>query len=279
MDKKPKISCIMSVYNTEKYLDECIQSILNQTYTDFEFIISDDWSTDKSKEIIRKYAKKDKRIVFLDNKENRWIVANLNDCIDKAKWDYIAIMESDDVSYPERFELEIEVFEKDPDLYLVWWYWNIIDENWDRKYDWITIENFEEIKKRCLFETPFNTPWIMFKKELWMHFKNIKYPYLWDNDLYLNTIFLNKKCINIPKFVIKKRELSTSLFFRKYLKIAKQHLLLRLYVAYKYNVYKTNKLIFLRIIWNEFKGIVGYYAKKLWVYEYVVKIYRFLFKW
>lgn len=223
----------------------------NQTYTDFEFIISDDWSTDKTKEKTKSYAKKDKRIVFLDNKINRWITPNLIDCINKAKWDYIAIMESDYVSYPERFKLEIEVFEKDPKLYLVWWYWNIIDENWDRKYDWITIENFEEIKKRCIFEIPFNTPWIMLKKELWMHFKYIEYPYLWDNGLYLNTIFSGKKCINIPNFIIKKRELESSLFHRKYFKIQFQHLLLRLSIAFKYKVYKNNIFIFFQIVRNE----------------------------
>jgi len=75
----------MPVYNTEKYLEECIESILNQTFADFEFIISDDGSTDKSKEIIKKYAEKDSRIVFLNNPKNRGICANLNDCINIAK--------------------------------------------------------------------------------------------------------------------------------------------------------------------------------------------------
>lgn len=282
MDKKPKISCIMAVYNTEKYLDEAIQSILNQTYTDFEFIISDDWSTDKSKEIIKKYAEQDKRIRFLDNKKNRGIFPNLNDCINNAKWDYIAIMESDDVSYPDRFELELKAFNDDKDLFLVWWDWNIIDEKWNRKYDWITSKSFYEIKNRCLFETPFNTPWIMFRKELWMLFKYIEYPYLWDNDLYLNTIFSGKKCINISKFVIKKRELNTSLFYRKYFKIASQHLLLRLNIAKKYKVYKEHRFIYFQIIWNEFMDFLAHNLlsifKKLRIQKIMSKIYNNRFK-
>lgn len=280
MDKKPKISCIMAVYNTEKYLDECIQSILNQTYTDFEFIISDDWSTDKSKEIIKNYAKKDKRIVFLDNKINRWITPNLIDCINKAKWDYIAIMESDDVSYPERFELEIEAFNKDDSLCLVCGFWNFINESWDKKYDWTTFEDFDEIKKNCLFRTPFLTPWMMFRKKIWFYLKyNDKNLYVRDNVFQLNVLLSNNKCINIPKFIVKKRDFDASLTYRKYFMIEKQLLFLRWSVAYKYKVYKENKFIFFQLIWNEFKGIVGYYAKKLWIYEYVVKIYRFLFKW
>ena len=281
MDKKPKISCIMAVYNTEKYLDEAIQSILNQTYTDFEFIISDDWSTDKSKEIIKKYTEKDKRIIFLNNKVNRWIMPNLIDCINNAKWDYIAIMESDDISYPERFELELKAFNDDKDLFLVWWYWNIIDEQWNRKYDRITIENYEEIKRKCLFDTPFNTPGIMFKSTLWAYFKSIKTSYVRDNDLYLNTIFSGKKCINIPRFIIKKRELGNSLYYRKFLKIRKHHLLLRLGIVHKYKVYKEQKFIYFKVIINEIKTILyNYYlitTKKLWIYKYISRLYHLCF--
>jgi len=88
----PKISCIMPVYNTAEYLDEAIQSILHQSFSDFEFIISDDGSNDWSKEIIKKYTSQDSRIIFLDNPKNRGICANLNDMVQIAKWEYIAIM-------------------------------------------------------------------------------------------------------------------------------------------------------------------------------------------
>ena len=67
--RKPKVSVIMPNYNWEKYIAEAIESILNQSFTDFEFIIIDDWSTDNSSDIIQEYAKKDKRIIFIKNKK------------------------------------------------------------------------------------------------------------------------------------------------------------------------------------------------------------------
>lgn len=101
-----KISVVMPVYNAEKYLDEAIQSILNQTYKDYEFIIINDGSTDKSLSIIEKYKDQDERIVLI-SRENRGIVASLNEGIQKAKGKYIARMDADDISMASRFEIQI----------------------------------------------------------------------------------------------------------------------------------------------------------------------------
>ncbi len=106
------ISVIMSVYNAEKYLDEAIQSILDQTYQDFEFIIINDGSTDKSLEIMEKYKNQDDRIVLMTRK-NKGLVASLNEGIEKAKGKYIARMDADDISLPQRFEKQIELMEKE----------------------------------------------------------------------------------------------------------------------------------------------------------------------
>lgn len=102
----PKISVVMPVFNTEKYLDEAIQSILEQTFTDFEFIIIDDGSTDNSLDIIRRYQNKDGRIVIISRK-NKGLVYSLNEGIKKAKGKYIARMDADDISLPDRFENQI----------------------------------------------------------------------------------------------------------------------------------------------------------------------------
>jgi len=107
MNEIPIISVIMPVYNAEEYLDEAIQSILNQTYNDFEFIIINDGSTDKSLEIIEKYKKQDERIVVI-TRENKGLVVSLNEGIEKAKGKYIARMDADDISLPTRFEKQIE---------------------------------------------------------------------------------------------------------------------------------------------------------------------------
>jgi len=104
----PKVSVIMPVRNTEKYVGEAIESILSQTFTDFEFIIIDDGSTDNSLEIIKNYASKDDRIQVIVNKVNLGQPKSLNKGIALAKGKYIARMDADDISLPERFSKQVE---------------------------------------------------------------------------------------------------------------------------------------------------------------------------
>jgi len=106
----PMISVLMPVFNGEKYLREAIESILNQTYGDFEFIILNDGSTDKTEEIIVSYD--DPRIVYVKNEENLGIVGTLNKGISLAKGKYIARMDADDISLPNRFEKQIAFLEQ-----------------------------------------------------------------------------------------------------------------------------------------------------------------------
>jgi len=112
MDKKdPLVSVIMPAYNAEKFIGEAIESILNQTFKDFEFIILDDCSKDKTWEIIKDYAKKDERIVAVKNEKNLKISATLNKGILLARGKYISRMDADDWSYPQRFEKQINYLE------------------------------------------------------------------------------------------------------------------------------------------------------------------------
>ncbi len=108
----PKISVIMPVYNGEKYLKEAIDSILAQTYADFEFIIIDDGSSDSSPEIVKSYA--DKRIRFYANEENMGVARTLNRGLDLATGEYIARMDADDISLPKRFEKQAKYLDKHP---------------------------------------------------------------------------------------------------------------------------------------------------------------------
>lgn len=128
--QKPLVSVIMPVYNSEKYLDKAIQSILNQTYTNFEFIIIDDCSKDKSWNIIQKYAKKDKRIKAVRNKENLNVVKTRNKgfSLISKKSEFIAIMDADDISVVERIEKQVKFFEENKDYYLIGSHNIIIDE-------------------------------------------------------------------------------------------------------------------------------------------------------
>ena len=109
--KVPTISVIMPVYNGEPYLHEAIESILNQTYSDFEFIIINDGSTDQSLSIIQEYAKKDLRIATI-TQENMGLTKSLNKCICMAQGKYIARMDADDVSLLHRFETQLPWLEE-----------------------------------------------------------------------------------------------------------------------------------------------------------------------
>ena len=91
----PKISVIVPVYNTEKYIGRCIESILNQSYKELEVIVINDGSSDGSAEIIRKYAENDSRIIFIDNK-NYGVSESRNIGIRNAKGEYIQFVDSDD---------------------------------------------------------------------------------------------------------------------------------------------------------------------------------------
>ena len=103
------ISVLLPCYNSELYIGEAIQSILEQTYTNFELIVLDDGSTDNSKSIIQGFE--DSRIKLLCENKNKGIVYQLNKGIEQAKGEYIARMDADDVSFPERFQKQVDFLE------------------------------------------------------------------------------------------------------------------------------------------------------------------------
>lgn len=110
----PKISVIMPVYNGEKYLREAIDSILNQTFSDFEFIIINDCSVDSTEDIIKSYD--DSRIVYIKNEKNLGVAGTLNKGLELAKGEFIARMDADDISLPTRFEKQIKFMEENPEV-------------------------------------------------------------------------------------------------------------------------------------------------------------------
>lgn len=114
---QPTISVLMSVYNSSSYLSETIDSVLAQKFTDFEFLIVDDASSDNSREILQKYA--DPRIRLFFNTENRGLTASLNFLIEKASGKYLARIDSDDIAMPERFAKQVAMMEHDSELLLL----------------------------------------------------------------------------------------------------------------------------------------------------------------
>lgn len=111
---RPMVSVVMSTYNRADLLPRAVDSVLNQTFKDFEFIIVLDGSTDDSLEILKSYAQIDKRIRVLENDGNKGLIYSLNRGLDAARGKYIARMDDDDISLPRRFEFQVRFMEKNP---------------------------------------------------------------------------------------------------------------------------------------------------------------------
>ncbi len=122
----PLVSVIMPSYNYEEFISEAIESVLKQTFDDFELIIIDDASKDNSKKIIQLFDKKSIKIRSFFHKTNQGIAKTVNECIKKAKGKYISHFSSDDIWLKEKLEKQLEILEKDEDL-LVWSEGLIID--------------------------------------------------------------------------------------------------------------------------------------------------------
>jgi glycosyltransferase involved in cell wall biosynthesis len=158
----------MPCFNVEKYVAEAIESILNQTYGNFELLILDDCSTDRTAEIVKGFA--DKRIVYHKNKTNLGLSENLNVGIRLAKGEYIARMDGDDVSLPQRLETQINYLNTHPEIGLC----STAMELFSNKNEtWIRSQNPEEVKITMLFFSPILHASSMWRKMLFM-----------DNDLF-----------------------------------------------------------------------------------------------
>lgn len=107
-----KISVLMSVYNDETRVSKSIESILNQTFQDFEFLILDDCSTDNTYEICNYYAKKNQKIKLMKNHQNLGLTKSLNLLISESNYELIARQDSDDESFKQRLEIQLKIMEK-----------------------------------------------------------------------------------------------------------------------------------------------------------------------
>ena len=154
----PLVSVVMPVYNSEQYLIGAVDSILNQSYKNFEFIIVNDASTDSTSEILEEYRKKDRRIILLENKQNLGVTKSLNLALTKASGNYIIRMDADDWSFPDRFELQVALMEKNPDVVVSGSYVEVRDANLKIQYIRKYHKTDAEIRKHIFRYSPFAHP-------------------------------------------------------------------------------------------------------------------------
>lgn len=219
---KPIISVVMASYNGEKYLKSAVESILSQSFRDFEFLIVNDGSTDSTGEVLRRFAQQDDRIKIIDNVENIGLTKSLNKAMAIARGDYIARMDDDDISLPHRFQKQLEFMEKNPSFVLCGCMTIVIDERGEeisRKK--IAIE-YQDIKKKLLFNNQFMHSALFFRKDevrprpnqtrsdLVLYDESFERAQ--DYELVLR-IAGKYQVANIPEYLLKWRKTKTSLSF------------------------------------------------------------------
>lgn len=215
----PKVSVIMGVYNTGKkeILEKAINSILNQTFKDFEFIICDDGSTDDTLKLIQEICKNDNRVIIIKNEKNMGLAYTLNKCLEIAKGEYIARMDADDESLLNRFEKQVEILEQNSDIGVVNCNINVFDNEGiygERIYN----ENIT--KKDFLLNNPIVHPAVMVRKkayDLVKNYRDINITYRnEDYDLFMRMQINNIKMYTIQDKLFNFREDKNSYGRRKY---------------------------------------------------------------
>ena len=166
----PKVSVIMPTYNAQEYLRESLESVLNQTFEDFELLIIDDGSTDKTIEIINSYQ--DKRIKIIQG-DKKGISSALNKGIENASGKYIARMDADDICAPNRFENQVKYLDNTPEIGMSVTWVDIIS---DYKFSFWgkDAKNPKDFNTALLFQNPIVHPSVMFRTQLFKD-KGLKY--------------------------------------------------------------------------------------------------------
>ena len=205
MSNTPLLSVLMPVFNSERFVSEAIESILNQSFKDFEFLILDDASADKSIEIIKDYEKKDPRIKVFQNEKNLGVVESRNKLINLAKGRYIAWIDSDDIALENRFEEQIKFLDEHSEIGLVGTYPIIIDENGKETGKWLFETDPQKLKIELFFHSPFLSSSVIIRKNcLPQNFYDPRFPVSEDFDLY-SKISEHSETANIPEFLVKYR--------------------------------------------------------------------------
>jgi len=254
MLNNPIVSVILPVYNAETYVSDTIQSILNQSFQNFELIIINDCSTDNSLSVIQKFQ--DPRIIIINNERNLKLIKTLNRGIQHAKGKYIARCDADDIFDKNRFEKQVHFLEKNPEIGVLGTDAWIIDQN---NFILKTTYNFPsqpiELDIRLKNASPFFHPSVMFRKNL----VNFTGPYsedflhVEDYALWLN-LFSKTKLANLNDRLIYYRIHSSSISGQNSLEQLKNSERARLtylssttnyeYLAEKWKNLKSHQIIF-----------------------------------
>jgi glycosyltransferase involved in cell wall biosynthesis len=208
-----QVSVLLNVYNDEMFLDECIKSVLNQSFKDLELVIVNDGSTDRTLTIINKFKQQDSRITLLDLSKNVGRAKAINIALQHAGGQYIAKLDGDDYFFPEKIERQVEYLERHKDCFLVACGVDMVDEYSKRILTVKPLQSSQKIAERLLKKNTLFHSTIMFRNE------GIKYRekflYAQDYDLYLQILAKGKRIDALQDVLAGYRVQTSSVSFTK----------------------------------------------------------------
>lgn len=203
--KAPIVSIVLPTYNSsEKLLNKAIESVLHQTFTDWELIVVDDASTNDTPRLLDEYAKKDHRIHVVHKEKNEFrtlgISGSLNRGIDLAKGKYIARLDHDDYWIdPAKLEKQVAYLDAHPDCVAVGGGVIVVDPDGNEQFRYFKKETDEEIRKSALFANPFSHTTVMFRKDVAVAVGSYQGKHIEDWDLWLR-MGRHGKFYNFPEY-------------------------------------------------------------------------------
>lgn len=229
-EQQALVSVMMAAYNAEEYISESIESVLNQTYKNFELIIINDGSSDSTLEIAKKYAAQDSRIVVHSNEKNSGFYYTLNKAIEMARGKYLAVNDADDLSMPNRLQKQVAFLESHSEYTIVA---GLVECFYDKFFDngtkpWGSIENLEKhhfnyispdgdykktsnlIKKGMIEKNRLCHSTVMARAEFYKT-QRYKDVFAEDSEIFVRALLLKHKITKIPEVVLRYRITKTGL--------------------------------------------------------------------
>lgn len=268
MIKQPLVSIVLATYNwNHTWLSESIDSVLIQTYENFELIIINDASSNNIEKIILAYQKKDKRIIYLKNEKNLWLTQSLNKAISKSNGKYIARIDDDDIWCDEnKLKTQVDFMENNPEYWLCGTWVILINKDWKELDRFLNRSWDEVIRKYISWSNQFAHSSIIMRKDIfdkvWWYIDNNITKYTEDYDLWLR-IWKVSKLNNLEIYWLKYRVRSWSVSWKK--------AFIQLWNAFRvYLQYRSNYP-------NKYSGILKHLISTFmpkWFVKVLVKIYR-----
>jgi len=213
MGNDPRVSVVMAVYNAERYLNDAIRSILGQTYDDFEFIIIDDGSTDRSPAMLKSFAEGDRRL-NVHRQPNSGLIASLNKACGLAQGAYVARMDADDISLPRRFEKQVQYLDAHKEIGVLGTWIQDIGADGQPGPIWPLPTNPTTIRWFFMFGNCLAHPSVMMRRELIQRLAyRAEAVHVEDYDLWIRASSVTGVA-NIPEVLLKYRVLSRSVSSR-----------------------------------------------------------------